>query len=1271
MSGIAKQVALLAVCALWGASSASAENWPMWRFDAERRAVTELELASEMSLQWTRELPEPRRAWPEQYDNMDKLDFDISYSPIAAEGLLFVPSMTRDSVTAYDVVSGEERWRFYADGPVRFAPVYHEGLLLFISDDGHLYCLEAASGDIQWKFLAVPDERRLLGNERLISMWPARGGPVLRDGIVYFAASVWPFMGTFIYAMDARTGEVIWSNTGSGANFELHQHSNAYAFGGVAPQGYLAVSEDTLLVSGGRTVPAAYNRADGEYLFFRQATHIVGKGAGGYAVSIQGDWFYNHGEMYSMSDGAQFQPSDAQVFSDEAIYALEEDDLVVYSPDALVEEIEIQDRLARRAIRERYTMIELWRANLGSNVDRIHLKAGDTLFASGPNGRVAAIRVSGDMAETTWNASVDGEIWQMIAAHDRLFVITEEGAVYCFGADEGDPRRYAYNPVGVESQGEEWAHRAKRILEEIDFSDGYALALGIGSGSLIKELVRQSQLHIVVLDPDIAKVDRFRGELDDAGVYGVRVAILPARLQDAALAPYWASVLVCEDLDSAGLRRGEESAFLEHVFHPLRPYGGSAFLPSTRGEWGSLANSVSAAKLENNSRLTLFDEWAQLTRHGRLPGAGQWTHQYANSANTTFTPEERLKAPLGLLWFGGPNNHNALPRHGNGPVPHVVDGRLFVMGVDTISARDVYTGRELWVRDLPGVGHAYTSLDFEERFNAGEAIYMPNRPGAGFIGSNYISVSDGIYVLHDESLLRLDPVTGRTMQTYDLPDSIRRSEGPSWGFINIWEDLLIVAARPQVFDDRPIGDENWNYTSSEALAVMDRHSGEMLWYTEARYGFRHNAIIAASGKLFLIDSLSPEASSFMARRGLVRTDEPRILAIDAYTGELRWSSNNEVFGTWLSYNEEHDILVEAGRTGHRGAPSDEPRDRMRAWRGSSGEALWLRRDRYTGPIIVHLDRIISSGRNDPTIDLLTGETQYREHPITGEPMPIAYARTYGCGTQNASVYLAGFRSGAAGYADLQNNGGTSNLGGFRSGCTNNLVPADGVLNAPEYTRTCTCAYQNQTSLALIHMPDVEAWTFNQFDRGEGFLERVGLNFGAPGDHLTENGVLWLDKPSVGGPSPDLDVEFAPDDVRWFRRHSSRYAPEGNPLVAASGGEGLERITVRVNPNAPRASRYNVRLFFAEPNSIEPGERVFDVRLNGLTVIEKLDIIAEANGRYRTAVIKDIPSVDIQEELVIELIASDESIRPTLICGVEIIAEERPEISLGSAFTGTR
>ena len=70
-----------------------------------------------------------------------------------------------------------------------------------------VYCLNAESGDLLWKKLLAPAGEKLLGNKRLISMWPARGGIVIKDNIIYTAASIFPMMGTFIYALDAETGE--------------------------------------------------------------------------------------------------------------------------------------------------------------------------------------------------------------------------------------------------------------------------------------------------------------------------------------------------------------------------------------------------------------------------------------------------------------------------------------------------------------------------------------------------------------------------------------------------------------------------------------------------------------------------------------------------------------------------------------------------------------------------------------------------------------------------------------------------------------------------------------------------------------------------------------------------------------------------------------------------------------------------------------------------------------------------------------------------------
>src|SRR5262249_35102963 len=163
-------------------------------------------------------------------------------------------------------------WRFHADGPVRFAPALWEGKVYFASDDGHLYCLDAERGQLLWRFRGGPSERKVLGNERLINTWPARGAPVVHDGKVYFAAGIWPFMGIFLHALDARTGQVVWTNDGDGSIY-IKQPHNADSFAGVAPQGHLVVGGDRLLIPGGRSVPACYDLKTGKLLRYQLAEH--------------------------------------------------------------------------------------------------------------------------------------------------------------------------------------------------------------------------------------------------------------------------------------------------------------------------------------------------------------------------------------------------------------------------------------------------------------------------------------------------------------------------------------------------------------------------------------------------------------------------------------------------------------------------------------------------------------------------------------------------------------------------------------------------------------------------------------------------------------------------------------------------------------------------------------------------------------------------------------------------------------------------------------
>lgn len=255
-----------------------------------------------------------------------------------------------------------------------------------------------------------------------------------------------------------------------------------------------------------------------------------------------------------------------------------------------------------------------------------------------------------------------------------------------------------------------------------------------------------------------------------------------------------------------------------------------------------------------------------------------------------------------------------------------------------------------------------------------------------------------------------------------------------------------------------------------------------------------------------------------------------------------------------------------------------------------------------------------------------------------------------------------------------------------------------MLNAPDYTRTCTCSYQVVADLALVHLPDgalgnpqPESWSFDHLSAPEKPtpVRRVGLNFGAPGNRLSDDGTLGLEWPSVGGPSPELSVHVQGDNLELFRRHMSTVESASHgalPWVAASGMEGVTGLAIRpfvqttgpgkdatvngferhwetnalatahdgvADRNEP-ARRYTVRLHFLEPGAAEPGERVFDVSINGRVVLKSFDIAARAGGANR-AIVEEYAGVRVVEDLRIAFTPRSGNTFQPVICGIEALA----------------
>ncbi len=1233
------------------AKDSPSTDWPMWRYDAHRSAAAPASLAETLHLQWTRDLPQPTPAW---HQEQPKLQFDRSYEPVVMGKQLFLPSMVSDSLSAYDTDQGRLNWTFYCDGPIRFAPVAWKDKVYCISDDGHLYSLHANTGDLAWQVRLAPSSRKVLGNGRLISAWPARGGPVLRDSVLYCSAGIWPFMGVFIHAIDAQTGRVLWVNSGSGSAY-IKQPHNSDAFGGVAPQGYLTATRDKLLVTS-RTLPACFDRQTGNPLYYHLSNRDQGKYAGGYQASVWRDWIINNNVTCRTSDGTVLAPSTVHCQGPDALYSVDPNgDLKAHT----LKEVNANDAKKK----ERMTLAEetLWTVKLTTPLDRIHIRAGDRLYGSNQQGVVAAIDIPKDQASArlSWQTQIDGTVWSILAADNKLMVVTEQGRLYCFGPDRRDAKRHGLHRPPMPKTSKIARQQAAEILQQPRTNQGYCLWLGVKDPHLLWEVIRQSDYRIVVLEPDSDRVDRLRRGLDRVGLYGTRVAVHTGDITSFAMPPYLAGLIVADEAQSL-----HDSGKIEAVFNSLRPYDGLAWLGAEKPGQLILAGDIDRAHLVGSTSEGL-EQALLLRRSGPLPGSSQWTHQHGNIANTGCS-QDQIKLPLGVLWFGEDSRFtDVLPRHAHGPPEQVAGGRLFIQGVNSITARDVYTGRTLWKKvietlDTAGVYYDDSYVpDFRDRTYNQQHI-----PGASARGTNFVVTPEYVYVAAKAQCLVLDATTGDTVSRFSLP-TIDGQSPSDWGYIGVYEHLLIAGCDFVAYSNlpptpkkkgnkKPPAWTQWpsfiNKSASQRLVIMNRYTGQVLWTRKSQYGFLHNAIAAGDDRLYCIDSEVPSVVKLLKRSEAESNQAKRLLALEIHTGQVVWENTDHCFGTWLSYSQDDQVLVQAYRSSRD--MLWEPNDRMATHHTVTGELIWDKKIRYSGPIILHRDHIITQ---DKAFMLKTGEPLMRSHPLTGEPIPWQYSRNYGCGTATASEHLLMFRSAAAGYFDLDSDGGTGNLGGFRSGCTANLVAADGVLSAPDYTRTCTCSYQNQTSLALVPMPEGETWTFNSFKLSKVPITRLGINFGAPGDRRADNGTLWLDYPSTGGSSPDPTISVEPKTVQYFREHSSRLRSGARPWVEASGLKGARTIDITLDPQANPSQRlFTVTLHFAEFDHSQPGQRRFTVSLQDKPVLVDFDILTETTHSH-IGLVRQFKHIAVTDRLTIDLTPAQTQ-HETLISGIEITAE---------------
>ncbi|MFT4548381.1 MAG: outer membrane protein assembly factor BamB [Verrucomicrobiales bacterium] len=434
--------------------SALAEDWPTYAHDNRRSQTTAETLTLPLAQAWVYESPNlPQTAWTgpakwDAYAGNDGLqsmrNFDPAFFVTAVDGEVFFGSSATDAAHCLDAATGAEKWVAFTDSAVRLPPTIATGRAYFGSDDGSAYCVDAASGEILWKFNPAPDAKRIPSNNKLVSPWPIRTGILVEGDHAYFAASLFPWEKSYLCAVDATSGEKLF----------VAEEQN------LTLQGALLTSSEKLYAPQGRASPIVFARDSGSrigsvpgtggvFCILTEDEQLIAMpqnqksgdnvtkiadipGTDSNAVlSITGTErlivagkkaYFHQGKQLVAIDrhrAAEAQTALSRIPS--KIKALKKQN----TPEAAEEIVRLQAEIPRWS--EQAKTSELWKEK--------H-PVPSSLIVAGPHiiigGKDLVTIIDAATGRQLWAAPVKGRVYGLVAANGRLFASTDHGNIHTF-----------------------------------------------------------------------------------------------------------------------------------------------------------------------------------------------------------------------------------------------------------------------------------------------------------------------------------------------------------------------------------------------------------------------------------------------------------------------------------------------------------------------------------------------------------------------------------------------------------------------------------------------------------------------------------------------------------------------------------------------------------------------------------------------------------------------------------------------------------------------
>jgi outer membrane protein assembly factor BamB len=1030
---------------------AAAADWPAHLGNNRRNAVSAEKLTTPLSEVWVhRPRATPQPAWPPPAKQdfwhggkrlSPRMALDEAYHVVTAGDSLYYGSSSDHKLYCLKAGSGEVRWSFTAEGPIRLTPAVKGGKVYFGSDDGYAYCLSAADGKLLWKHRPGPADRRLPGNGHVISLWPLRSGVLVENNVAYTCAGIFPMHGVYLCALNANTGKQLWKR-----KIKL------------SAQGHMLSDGKRLFVPTGRTGPAVFDletgkrarastyQATGTYLVSVGKRVLFQKNRYGRALGAEGTR-YTHPADFAVSGGGI-----TYFHGGREITAIRFADYPAWQERRTKLDREIKKlrrKLGKKTKADLDAMIKEHGA-LGKKIDaaviwrrKFPLKnrrdpgvasyswilAGDTLF-SGRDGKVVALNAK-DGAEL-WSGKVSGKAYGLTVAGGRLLVSTDSGSIHCFASGKTAARREVKPPAPKPPKNASAAASAEKLLKSTPARKGYCLILGVANADLALELATRSEFKIVVVETDAGRIAAMRKAITAAGLSG-RVAVHHISGKKLPYPRYFANLI------AVGPRTGASPAEVARV---LRPYGGVAAMTG--------GGSLKAWMQGKQPAETTYSPTGALVR-AAPKGAGEWTHQYADPGNTACSREKLTRGPLDLLWFGRPGPRQIIDRHNRPMAPLFKNGRVFVPANERIIALDAYNGTQLWKLDVPG----------------------SRRVGIMKDSGQMVVAHDRVYVAVKGECWEVNALSGKRERALKVPQPGGGGKH-EWGYLAVLGDRVLgTGQKPGASFDRhcnmcgTLEGDFRPVIASEYLFALDRKTGRKAWLHQGGR-ILNSTVAAGDGRVYLLESRAAPAGE--KKPGRVRIDKllgarTFLVALNAVTGAKAWETPVKLPYQHIAYLSFARGTVLLTGTVNKGAgKAARVHYALLAFSAKDGKPRW-QREFKTG------SKPRGSHGEQWQHPAIVGENIYAKAFAckleSGEPIPKWKLGGKGCGTVSASASQLFLRGGNPYMFDIPTRKGAAINKVSRPGCFINIVPAGGIISIPESSAGCTCNYPVQTSFGYV------------------------------------------------------------------------------------------------------------------------------------------------------------------------------------------------------------